>query len=821
LADDTTALLADDTTALLAEGGYAFDDDYLPMSELVEDEALVSPLILLERMLQGLSNLSREIVIDALLKRITHKTYQRYRMAQIRDVSQPDLPSLKIIRQLRSKVVRTHRLCQYQCPRSRFDRDESSITRSESFRWMSPLSSIPQYLMKLDTFEHFSPHLSVPTISDGPIVGSKYSHALHAICPGHTAQDERWRRFLINHDEGVTWELYHDFCMIHHIPPIFFIGLMVFMDGIAIDRRRHSALCVRYTCCNLKEEYRNKNHAWHELCVVEECGTEPSMAILKELVNDALALQKGIRILIDGKEIIIKGYLHHIVCDGKQKWINMGTPRGGHHPCTWCHIDGEAMIFADKVGMKRRFSPLSEDEPIDTISYYDETNPLIHSWVRDRLIFSPPDLHCGDLLHDQELGMTLDTIKLFECMLTDPQQKMFNDRLEAFGCRVRLGGGGREGSDCAEFRAFCFPCIWELDRISVRGNATFSFLYDGDRYADEELSTVGRTSILRVNPKKRSVRRRGVTTETHGHLRFKDVLFMTAFGCRVRLGGGGREGSDCAEFRAFCFPCIWELDRISVRGNATFSFLYDGDRYADEELSTVGRTSILRVNPKKRSVRRRGVTTETHGHLRFKDVLFMTVSLDDYVLKMAMAKPGEDVNEIIELARIHRAIWIPLCVLARVISTNRGISKVKPHYITHIEEWIEKCGSLRHYSAQLAAEVLPFLHISESDARVPDICFKEDDYYFFDSANGVIKYQSCVDGIAKGTIYTYFGEQVELACRGYGANIIGLYIYSLTADSGYVALARISEKTKAATAGQLKYEGIDSTKLIVPVRSRK
>ncbi|GKT22801.1 hypothetical protein ADUPG1_012227, partial [Aduncisulcus paluster] len=169
LADDTTALLADDTTALLAEGGYAFDDDYLPMSELVEDEALVSPLILLERMLQGLSNLSREIVIDALLKRITHKTYQRYRMAQIRDVSQPDLPSLKIIRQLRSKVVRTHRLCQYQCPRSRFDRDESSITRCESFRWMSPLSSIPQYLMKLDTFEHFSPHLSVPTISDGPI----------------------------------------------------------------------------------------------------------------------------------------------------------------------------------------------------------------------------------------------------------------------------------------------------------------------------------------------------------------------------------------------------------------------------------------------------------------------------------------------------------------------------------------------------------------------------------------------------------------------------------------------------------------------------
>ncbi|GKT23925.1 hypothetical protein ADUPG1_012583 [Aduncisulcus paluster] len=93
-----------------------------------------------------------------------------------------------------------------------------------------------------------------------------------------------------------------------------------------------------------------------------------------------------------------------------------------------------------------------------------------------------------------------------------------------------------------------------------------------------------------------------------------------------------------------------ELDRISVRGNAKFSFLYDDDRYADEELSKVGRTSILRVNPKKRSARRRCVTTETHGHLRFKDVLFMAVSLDDYVLKMAMAKPGEDVKEIIQLA---------------------------------------------------------------------------------------------------------------------------------------------------------------------------
>ncbi|GKT15135.1 hypothetical protein ADUPG1_004078, partial [Aduncisulcus paluster] len=75
-----------------------------------------------------------------------------------------------------------------------------------------------------------------------------------------------------------------------------------------------------------------------------------------------------------------------------------------------------------------------------------------------RILFSPGELHCNDLLHDQELGDTIDTIKMIEGMLNPTQMKLFNKRLALFGCSVRLRSsssktkGGRTGSDCAEFR---------------------------------------------------------------------------------------------------------------------------------------------------------------------------------------------------------------------------------------------------------------------------------------------------------------------------------------------------------------------------------
>ncbi|GKT32226.1 hypothetical protein ADUPG1_006423 [Aduncisulcus paluster] len=182
--------------------------------------------------------------------------------------------------------------------------------------------------------------------------------------------------------------------------------------------------------------------------------------------------------------------------------------------------------------------------------------------------------------------------------------------------------------------------------------------------------------------------------------------------------------------------------------------------------------------------------------------------------------------------------------MANSFTAGKVISKLKPHLPVHLKSWIQDCGRMSHYSAQvgerlnknvkavyskllttpqkhkLAAEVLPFLHLKQPTISYPDINFKEGRYYFYDNEMGIVQFKSSVSStVIKGRVFRYDQEQLEISCSEYPRNIIGFYIYSLVSPSLSVPIKGISGRVNAVTAGDLGYTSFDKDKLIVPVRS--
>ncbi|GKT28412.1 hypothetical protein ADUPG1_000633 [Aduncisulcus paluster] len=172
---------------------------------------------------------------------------------------------------------------------------------------------------------------------------------------------EEWASVRADKPE-ISCDDYLAWCTSKGIIPVFFVGIILYMDGVQIDGRGGTALCVRFTLCNFASTYRLKDAAWVECTVLEERSKEPSMAVLSEFLDDLDHLHKGIILKMNGVDCILYGYLHHIICDGKQKWINMDAPMGGHHPCPWCTTRGEALLFADEQSGKRRYALPADDE---------------------------------------------------------------------------------------------------------------------------------------------------------------------------------------------------------------------------------------------------------------------------------------------------------------------------------------------------------------------------------------------------------------------------------------------------------------------------
>ncbi|GKT15122.1 hypothetical protein ADUPG1_010627 [Aduncisulcus paluster] len=81
-------------------------------------------------------------------------------------------------------------------------------------------------------------------------------------------------------DDYISW------CSIKCITPIFFVGLILYMYGVQIDCRGGTALSVRYTLCNFSSSCRSKDAAWAECTALEEQSSQPSMAVLKEMLDD-------------------------------------------------------------------------------------------------------------------------------------------------------------------------------------------------------------------------------------------------------------------------------------------------------------------------------------------------------------------------------------------------------------------------------------------------------------------------------------------------------------------------------------------------------
>ncbi|GKT30965.1 hypothetical protein ADUPG1_001773, partial [Aduncisulcus paluster] len=156
-------------------------DEHQELIQLVDKSSLEHPISVLTRMIGTMSHLGSEIFRDALLKRMTHATYQRYRLGMKADrkhlgLSTVELPSLQLLRRIRRDVIQSHRLCSFA----------SSSGSVVEFYWMTPLSSLHYLLFcHLNEFVHFTPLESPPTSStlDGhPCFFGKYHRALKTYC---------------------------------------------------------------------------------------------------------------------------------------------------------------------------------------------------------------------------------------------------------------------------------------------------------------------------------------------------------------------------------------------------------------------------------------------------------------------------------------------------------------------------------------------------------------------------------------------------------------------------------------------------------------
>ncbi|GKT16418.1 hypothetical protein ADUPG1_010915, partial [Aduncisulcus paluster] len=253
------------------------------------------------------------------------------------------------------------------------------------------------------------------------------------------------------------------------------------MDGVMTCRVGHTALTIRWTLANVENDFKTKDFAWKEISVLPENGQIDTSAFLSELVTDAVALQKGIDVVINGTTIRFYGTLFHIIADGKQVTTNIGTKHSSNDPCAWCDLTGIELLSADRIGEKRRYSSIVTSRR--SRQNMKAQLPLWWGYRQAGLLFSPLRLHSADMLHVEDLGISLDTAKLLDAIMTPRQQLIINKRLKLFSCRVQLGSGKREASDCSDLRIVAAACLYDMDYRVWPG--AYKWLYEDETdYSD-------------------------------------------------------------------------------------------------------------------------------------------------------------------------------------------------------------------------------------------------------------------------------------------------------------------------------------------------
>ncbi|GKT22502.1 hypothetical protein ADUPG1_012137 [Aduncisulcus paluster] len=195
---------------------------------------------------------------------------------------------------------------------------------------------------------------------------------------------------------------YINLCKSYDLTPVFIAPLLVFMDGVMTCRAGHTALCIRWTLANLRDDFKTKNAAWTEIAVVAESGQIATSAFLTQLVADAKLLQQGFEITINGTTVRIYGTLFHIIADGKQITDNIGTKHSSKDPCQWCDLKGTGLLLGNITGKRRHYSEIvSERTSTEDVHLH---LPLWSAYMEGKILFSPLTLHTGDMLHVEDLG---------------------------------------------------------------------------------------------------------------------------------------------------------------------------------------------------------------------------------------------------------------------------------------------------------------------------------------------------------------------------------------------------------------------------------
>ncbi|GKT37154.1 hypothetical protein ADUPG1_009997 [Aduncisulcus paluster] len=381
--------------------------DVSAIEEYIDTRSLIPIEAQIVKIRGQLTHAETTLFHNVLVRQISDTFYRSLRSEMLRDKIEYGIPcvipSIKTVHRLRKTVLESNRKCHFKL------HDETV-----EFRWRSPISILPSFIFyNFEHFVHFSPYLSLPIFEESnPHCCSylKYYQLYENTVKEMGLKplpslDREWS--TIKHP---TYDEYVALCQLNHLTPVFIVPILVFMDGVMTCRAGHTALTIRWTLANVKDDFKTKNCAWKEISILPEIGQIATSAFLHQLVKDATALQKGIEVVINSVTIRLYGTLFHIIADGKQVTDNIGTKHSSNDPCPWCDLTGIELLSADGIGGKRRFSSIATSR--QTLTTINSQLPLWWGYRTGGLLFTPFRLHSADMLHVEDLGNSHDLARL-------------------------------------------------------------------------------------------------------------------------------------------------------------------------------------------------------------------------------------------------------------------------------------------------------------------------------------------------------------------------------------------------------------------------
>ncbi|GKT27873.1 hypothetical protein ADUPG1_000247, partial [Aduncisulcus paluster] len=152
-------------------------------------------------------------------------------------------------------------------------------------------------------------------------------------------------RGLFRLPPSYTFTDIEDFVVKHkwfNVPPLIFVNVIFFLDGVATLRLGGTALSLKCTLANISFEYRGRNSCWREMALLPEVKGATNRMV--RLIESQLALlRKGILIPTNAGDAIIVGNIQVILGDHPERCRLIDVSKTC---CPWCHIRGIPLLFA-------------------------------------------------------------------------------------------------------------------------------------------------------------------------------------------------------------------------------------------------------------------------------------------------------------------------------------------------------------------------------------------------------------------------------------------------------------------------------------------